>query len=271
MGVVCFKLWCNDLTNFVLRQWLGNCNWFSVFWKKKKKKVLRFSLVLKFLQSKLELFISVDIQRSTGCFILWLHADCWLEEYFFDSGGWMFFRCSHVIIRGLSKASTVPKVRTKRRHWRHSQTSLSRSVPRWTSTPGSDTRSKPEKTWFLSLQHTSAPKHSETFYQKSWNRDHRMCNLTVAEKKWSLNTVASVTSPCWTLTRPKIEMWIQTSVCGFYYLTWSKSLFHPQYTYKLYTYMCKSHSQTIWNKSCIGAALLCINVTVITPGKQFTS
>lgn len=83
---------------------------------------------------------------------------------------WMLFRCSHVIIRGLSEASIVPKVQTNRRHWRRSQTSSSRSVLRWMSTQESDTRSKPVKISFLSSQHTPAP---------SWDR-RIQCYLTVA-------------------------------------------------------------------------------------------
>lgn len=55
------------------------------------------------------------------------------------------FRCSHVIIQKLSKAFTVPRVKTNRRHWRNWQTNSLHSVQHWTSTQGSDIRSKPRQ------------------------------------------------------------------------------------------------------------------------------
>lgn len=55
------------------------------------------------------------------------------------------YRCSHVIIRKLSKAFTVPRVKTNARHWRNWQTNWLHSVQHWTSTQGSDIRSKPRQ------------------------------------------------------------------------------------------------------------------------------
>lgn len=54
----------------------------------------------------------------------------------------MKFRCSRLITQELFKAFTVPRVKTNRRHWRTWQTNLLHSVQHWTSTQGSDTRSK---------------------------------------------------------------------------------------------------------------------------------
>lgn len=75
-------------------------------------------------------------------------------------------RCSRVTIRGLSEESTAPAVTTKARHWRLWQTSSSLSAPRWTSTRGSDTRSKAEKqsVALLGLQLASAPKQKKNIF-----------------------------------------------------------------------------------------------------------
>lgn len=147
------KLWCNVFVNFVLSYWREKCNQlFPVFWK--NKNAVRFSIVT--IVTKV-LFIFVNIQALSSevrkilkqfLMLLYYIITCILftqTKCIFYTGVWMFFRCLHVIIQGLSKASTVPTVRTKRRNWRHSQTSSSRSVPRWTSTQGSDTRSKPKQ------------------------------------------------------------------------------------------------------------------------------
>lgn len=66
------------------------------------------------------------------------------------------FRCSRVITLELSKAFTVPRVKTSRRHWRTWQTNLLHSVQHWTSTQGSDTRSKPRWHFLTNVSNQSS-------------------------------------------------------------------------------------------------------------------
>lgn len=109
-------------------------------------------------------------------------------------------RCLRSIIQGPSRAFTAPRVRTKRKPWRHLQTSWSHSAPHWMSIQGSDTRSKPLNSSAPNLFNRRKRISCKYFMTNNWIEQN-------FKGVWKLYFSPQPEMATWRMQRPSLSSW----------------------------------------------------------------